>query len=67
MSVLFIAGERDSVLAPSLSRGMEKFIPNLSRGSVPADHWALWQDPAGVNAILRDWFAGVVFGGKAKM
>lgn len=46
---------------------MEKAIPNLTRGEVPAGHWALWQTPTQVNAILKDWIQGVVLGGKSKL
>lgn len=46
---------------------MERSIPKLTRGEVPAGHWALWQTPAETNAIIKDWIEGVVLGGKSKL
>lgn len=64
---LFIQALADSILKPEMSRGMEEKIPNLSRGEVKASHWALWHTPVETNQIIKDWFEGVVFGGKSKM
>lgn len=64
---LFIAAKRDAVLLPSMSKDMERSIPKLTRREVDADHWALWQAKHDVNAILQEWFEGVVFGGRAKL
>ena len=55
MPALFIGATQDSVLKPELSQNMEKFLPNLTRGSVDASHWALTQKPEEVNAIIKDW------------
>ncbi|KAF1833544.1 alpha/beta-hydrolase [Decorospora gaudefroyi] len=54
--VLFIQATRDNVLKPEMSKNMEKFIPNLTRGEVETGHWALTQKPADVNRILSAWF-----------
>ena len=64
---LYILATKDDVLTREMSRGMEKTVPNLTRGEVPAGHWALWQTPDQVNAILKDWIEGVVLGGKSKL
>lgn len=64
---LFIQATKDNVLTPDLARGMGKAIPNLSTREVPASHWALWHTPQETNDILREWFEGVVFGGKSKL
>lgn len=64
---LFIQATKDNVLTPDLARGMEKAIPNLSTREVPASHWALWHTPQETNDILKEWFEGVVFGGKSKL
>jgi soluble epoxide hydrolase/lipid-phosphate phosphatase len=53
--VLFIQATQDSVLTPELSKGMENFIPKLTRGEVATSHWAMIQDPNGVNEIIRQW------------
>ena len=54
--VLFIQATQDSVLTPELSKGMEKFIPNMTRGEVATSHWAMIQKPDEVNEIIRQWF-----------
>lgn len=65
--VLFIAGTRDAVLKPEMSRGMEAFIPKLIRKEVPSGHWALTQTPAEVNGFIKEWFEEVVFGAKSTL
>jgi pimeloyl-ACP methyl ester carboxylesterase len=54
--VLFIQATYDSVLKPDMAKNMESLIPKLTRGEVPATHWALTQKPEEVNAIIRKWF-----------
>jgi soluble epoxide hydrolase/lipid-phosphate phosphatase len=53
--VLFIQASYDSVLKPEMSKNMEGFIPNMTRGEVEATHWALTQKPDEVNQIVRQW------------
>lgn len=65
--VLYVFATKDFVLTRELGLGMEKAIPNLSRGEVPATHWALWHTPQETNAIIERWFEGVVLGGKTKL
>jgi len=50
-----------------MSAGMEKVIPNLTRGEVPSSHWALWHTPQETNEIIKRWFEGVVLGGSSKL
>lgn len=64
---LFIQALRDNILTPELAKGMEKAIPNLTRGEVNASHWALWHTPKETNEIIQGWLEGVVFGGKNKL
>lgn len=64
---LFIQALHDNILTPELSKGMERSIPNLTRGEVPASHWALWQTPGQTNAIIKKWIEGVVLNGKSKL
>jgi pimeloyl-ACP methyl ester carboxylesterase len=52
---LFIQATFDSVLKPEMSKNMESFLPNLTRGKVAATHWALTQKPEEVNAIIQKW------------
>jgi soluble epoxide hydrolase/lipid-phosphate phosphatase len=56
--VLFIQATYDSVLKPEMSKSMDAFIPNLTRGEVAATHWALTQKPEEVNQIVRQWLEG---------
>jgi soluble epoxide hydrolase / lipid-phosphate phosphatase len=66
-SVLFIQALGDHILIPEMSKGMEEKISNLTRGEVKASHWALWHTPQETNDLIKKWFEGVVFGGKAKI
>ncbi|PVI06384.1 epoxide hydrolase-like protein [Periconia macrospinosa] len=62
---LFVQANHDSVLKPSMSKSMEAFMPNLTRGDVDATHWILMQKPAEVNIIIKEWLQGQGFGSKA--
>lgn len=53
--VLFIQATHDSVLKPGMSKGMDGFIPNLTRAEVNAAHFALTQKPVEVNNIIQNW------------
>ena len=58
---------RDTVLKPEMSKGMEKWITNLTRREVDAAHWAMWERPNEVNDFLKEWFVKVVFGRESKL
>ena len=67
---LFIAASNDQALPPSLSKGMEEYIPNLTRRQVDTTHWALTEAPEQVNEYIWQWLeplldAGVV--GKSRL
>ncbi|TID15168.1 Alpha/Beta hydrolase protein [Venturia nashicola] len=64
---LFIEAANDSVLKPEMSFGMERYVPNLSRRSVNAAHWAMWERPSEVNEFVKKWFASCVFGRDVKL
>lgn len=53
--VLFIQATKDAALPPAMSKGMERFIPHLTRKSVPTGHWALWEAPQQVNDMVKEW------------
>ena len=57
--VLFIQATRDAALPPAMSNGMEKYVPNLTRGSVEAGHWAMWEAPRQVNKLIEEWLRKV--------
>ena len=57
--VLFILATYDDVLKPEMSKNMDAFIPNLTRGEVPSSHWALTQKPVEVNRVIQQWIEGL--------
>ena len=60
--VLFISGRYDAVLTPEMSKGMEEFVPHLTRSEVEAGHWALTQTPGEVNRIVKEWLGEIALG-----
>lgn len=64
--VLFIQALRDAALPTSLGKTMGKNLPNLTTKQVDTAHWALWEKPQDVNAILDNWLDEVVEGGDRK-
>ncbi|KEQ71066.1 epoxide hydrolase [Aureobasidium namibiae CBS 147.97] len=63
--VLFISGRHDAVLTPEMSKGMEAFVPRLTRREVEASHWALTQTPEEVNNIVKEWLREVALGSRS--
>ncbi|KAK4212933.1 Alpha/Beta hydrolase protein [Rhypophila decipiens] len=57
---LMINASKDVALPPSMSMGMERFFENLSVKEVPTSHWALVEDPAGVNGFIGEFVKGVL-------
>ncbi|KAF0719292.1 Aste57867_1140 [Aphanomyces stellatus] len=59
---LFVAAGQDVAIPLSLSAGMEKYVPNLTRVVVEdASHWILWDSPDQVNHALVDWLAKITY------
>ncbi len=53
---LLIWGEGDTALLPEANAGLEEFVPDLTRVSIPdGDHWVLHQHPKRVAGLIRDW------------
>ena len=53
---LLIWGEGDTALLPEATQGLEEFVPDLTRVSIPdGDHWVLHQHPKRVAEIIRNW------------
>ncbi|KAI9824499.1 MAG: hypothetical protein M1819_000854 [Sarea resinae] len=65
--VLFIVATKDAALPPSMSEGMEKYLPQLTRQSVDAGHWALWQAPEQVNRYIGGFLEEHGFGTKSTL
>ena len=57
--VLFIQAVNDHALPPTMSEGMERFIPNMTRGSLETTHWALWEKPQQVNDMIESWLGSI--------
>ena len=62
MPTLFIAASGDTALPPSMSVGMEKFMPKLTRGEVSGSHWALVGQSEEVNGQIARWLEKVLNG-----
>jgi len=53
---MVIWGEKDNVLLPTLTRGLEQWIPDLRTEIVPgAGHWVPYERPEDVNRLIRDF------------
>lgn len=53
--VLFIQAINDPALPFGMSAGIGKYIPRLTIKRVKSSHWALWERPADVNQIIKEW------------
>lgn len=53
---LMIMAEKDAVLPPSATEGMEAFIPDLEKRLVTdSGHWTQQEQPEQVNRLMIDW------------
>lgn len=53
--LLFIQALKDLALPPSMGKSMQKYVPNMTLEQVNTSHWALTEDPEGVNRIIGEW------------
>ncbi|PHH85871.1 hypothetical protein CDD83_11052 [Cordyceps sp. RAO-2017] len=60
MPTMFIAATKDAALPPSMSFGMERYMPRLTRGEVDSSHWALTEASHDINKQLGAWLSGLV-------
>lgn len=58
---LFIQSLKDAFLPPSMSEGMERFLPQLRRREVNAGHFSHMLAPEVVNQHIREWLNEAVF------
>ncbi|MCJ1263563.1 hypothetical protein MMC22_003433 [Lobaria immixta] len=58
---LFIQSLKDAYLPPSMSKGMERFLPQLRRREVDAGHFSHVLAPEVVNEHIREWLDEEVF------
>ncbi|XP_067394272.1 bifunctional epoxide hydrolase 2-like [Emydura macquarii macquarii] len=57
---LMVTAGKDAVLHPKLSKGMEEWIPQLSRRHIEeCGHWTQMERPAALNKILIEWLEDV--------
>jgi pimeloyl-ACP methyl ester carboxylesterase len=53
---LVIWGENDAVLLPTLTRGLDEWVPDLRVEIVKgAGHWAPYERPEEVNRLIREF------------
>jgi pimeloyl-ACP methyl ester carboxylesterase len=56
---MVIWGENDTVLLPTLTRGLSDWVPNLRVEIVPgAGHWVPYERPDEVNRLIREFVDG---------
>ncbi|NXE29114.1 HYES hydrolase, partial [Ardeotis kori] len=57
---LMVTAGKDVVLRPSMTKGMEEWIPRLHRGHIEdCGHWTQMERPATLNRILVEWLEGL--------
>ncbi|XP_042658969.1 bifunctional epoxide hydrolase 2 isoform X4 [Tyto alba] len=60
MPALMVTAGKDVVLHPSMSNGMEEWIPRLRREHIEeCGHWTQMERPAALNRILLEWLEGL--------
>ncbi|XP_072171096.1 bifunctional epoxide hydrolase 2-like [Diadema setosum] len=60
MPALMVTCGLDPVLSPEMSKAMEPWVVNLSRGHIEGSgHWATLEKPKELNKILVDWLLKV--------
>ncbi|NWZ47339.1 HYES hydrolase, partial [Haliaeetus albicilla] len=60
MPALMVTAGKDVVLHPSMSKGMEEWIPQLRREHIEeCGHWTQMERPAVLNRILVEWLEGL--------
>lgn len=53
---LMISAANDVVLPPSMTNGMERFVPDLEKHVIPdCGHWTQQEKPDETNALIIDW------------
>jgi epoxide hydrolase 4 len=56
---LVIWGERDSYLLPGNLEGLEQYVPELTVRRIPeGSHWVIHEQPAAINAAIREFLEG---------
>jgi hypothetical protein len=58
---------KSALIPEDIMKTSTSYIPNLTSRSVNTNHWAMLEDPKGVNKHLKEWVEQVVFGGKQKI
>ena len=53
---LLVWGDADTALLPVATEGLETFVPDLTRVTLPGlNHWLIHQDPQAVATAIIDW------------
>ena len=64
---LFVFATRDQALPEWMSAQMGKRIPKLTRRTVEASHWALWEKPDAVNKVIGEWVEKILSDKSSKL
>jgi soluble epoxide hydrolase/lipid-phosphate phosphatase len=56
---LFIGVTKDAFMIPELSEGMDHYFEDLTMETVDTGHWAMMEDPEGVNRFLEKWIGSL--------
>lgn len=64
---LFVYATRDHALPEWMSKQMANRIPNLTRKTVEASHWALWEKPEEVNKHIDNWIVPIIKSDDSKL
>jgi pimeloyl-ACP methyl ester carboxylesterase len=56
---LFIAALDDPTVPAALYANMNRLVPNLTIKTVHTGHWAMAEDPKGLNEHLTAWISEV--------
>jgi soluble epoxide hydrolase/lipid-phosphate phosphatase len=56
---LFIPATKDTFMPPMLYERMGQYFEDLTVEKVETGHWAMWEDPEGVNGILEKWIGSL--------
>ncbi|MEM1380161.1 MAG: alpha/beta hydrolase [Pseudomonadota bacterium] len=55
LPALMVTAERDLMLPPEASAGMEDRIPNLTRAAIDSGHWITWEAPGAASTAIISW------------
>lgn len=67
MPAMLVMAERDKALPPAMADGVERFFENLTKKTVDASHWCLWQTADEINALIKEFIETQALAAKASI